>query len=65
MHSVRGDHAGSSARSSKRDLAYVVAPTTLSFQRKGKLVKDKGILTVTLRKGASGWRMTAWVWSDD
>jgi ketosteroid isomerase-like protein len=49
---------------STADLAYVVAPTILSLERREKLVKDKGILTVTLRKGASGWRMTGWVWSD-
>jgi hypothetical protein len=45
-------------------VAYVVAPTTLSFQRTGKSVKDQGILTVTLGSDASGWRITGWVWSD-
>jgi ketosteroid isomerase-like protein len=44
--------------------AYVVAPVTLSFERKGQPVKENGLLTVTLRKSASGWRITGWVWSD-
>jgi hypothetical protein len=45
-------------------VAYVVVPTILTFQRKGKPVQDNGILTVTLRSDASGWRITGWVWSD-
>jgi ketosteroid isomerase-like protein len=45
-------------------VAYIVAPTTLTFQRKGKPVKDNGILTVTLQGDASNWRITGWVWSD-
>ena len=44
--------------------AYVVAPVTLSFEREGKSVKDKGLMTVTLRKIESLWRITGWVWSD-
>jgi ketosteroid isomerase-like protein len=46
------------------DRAYVVAPTTFSFNQKGKPVKDKGIITVALQKGAAGWRMTGWAWAD-
>ena len=46
------------------EVAYVVAPTTLSFLRKGAPVKNNGILTITLRRGAPGWRITGWVWSD-
>jgi ketosteroid isomerase-like protein len=46
------------------DLAYVVAPTTFSFKQKGKPVKESGILTVTLQKGAAGWRMIGWAWAD-
>ena len=44
--------------------AYVVPPVTLSFERKGKPVTDKGILTVTLSKGTAGWRITGWAWAD-
>jgi ketosteroid isomerase-like protein len=44
--------------------AYVIAAAILTFQRKGKPATDKGILTLTRRNGASGWRITAWVWAD-
>jgi ketosteroid isomerase-like protein len=44
--------------------AYVVAPTTFSFKRKGKPVKEQGIITVSLQKGAAVWRMTGWAWAD-
>lgn len=47
-----------------KDFAYVVVPVKLSFDRKGERVTDKGIMTVTLRIGTSGWRITTWVWSD-
>jgi ketosteroid isomerase-like protein len=47
-----------------KEFAYVVVPVTLSFERKGAPVKDKGILTLTLQNGTSGWRITGWVWSD-
>lgn len=55
--------AASHAELSK-DFAYAVAPVTLSFDRKGTRVMDKGILIVTLHHENSGWRMTGWVWSD-
>jgi hypothetical protein len=32
---------------------------------KGKPMKQSGsLVTVALQKGASGWRMTGWAWSD-
>jgi ketosteroid isomerase-like protein len=43
---------------------YVVIPARLYFERKGKSVQDKGVLTMTLQNGTSGWRITGWVWSD-
>jgi ketosteroid isomerase-like protein len=46
------------------DVAYVVAPTTISFTQKEKPVKDLGIITVSLKKGSAGWRMTGWAWAD-
>lgn len=46
------------------DVAYVVVPTTFSFNKKGKPVKDMGILTVSLRKAGAVWRMTGWAWAD-
>jgi ketosteroid isomerase-like protein len=47
-----------------KEFAYVVVPVMLSFERNGTPVKDKGILTLTLQNGTSGWRITGWVWSD-
>jgi ketosteroid isomerase-like protein len=46
------------------DVAYVVAPTTVSFTQKEKPVKDLGTITLSLKKGAAGWRMTGWAWAD-
>jgi hypothetical protein len=45
--------------------AYVVVPAIYTFTMKGKPMKQSGsIITVALHKGASGWRMGAWAWSD-
>ena len=41
-----------------KDLAYAVVPVRLSFDRKEEHVTDKGLMTVTLRNGTSGWRIT-------
>ena len=44
--------------------AYLVAPVTLSFNRRGKVITDKGVLTMALHKGEAGWRITGWTWAD-
>ena len=44
--------------------AYLVAPTTLSYTKDGKPVTDKAIVTMTLKKGSSGWQITGWAWAD-
>ena len=45
--------------------AYVVVPVGYTFTMKGKPMKQTGsIITVALQKGASGWHMSAWAWSD-
>ena len=46
------------------DVAYVVAPVTLTYQAMGKPAKLSGIITVVLRKGAASWRITALTWAD-
>ena len=46
------------------DRAYVVAPARHVFKERGALVNQAGIVTVALQKDASGWRMTAWIWSE-
>jgi ketosteroid isomerase-like protein len=44
--------------------AYLVAPTTLSYTKDGKPVTDKAIVTMSLKKGGSGWQITGWAWAD-
>jgi ketosteroid isomerase-like protein len=46
------------------DRAYLVIPATYEVTQKGKQVKQTGaVMAVTLRKGAAGWKITAWSWS--
>jgi hypothetical protein len=45
--------------------AYIVVPVSYTFTMKSKSMKQSGsVLTAFLQKGASGWRVTAWAWSD-
>jgi ketosteroid isomerase-like protein len=45
------------------DSAYVVVPTTMTFQVHGRQVEQTGaVFTVALRKLAEGWRIAAWAW---
>jgi ketosteroid isomerase-like protein len=46
------------------DYGYLVAPVTLSFIKGGKPIKDLGVVTMTLRKAASGWRISGFAWAD-
>jgi ketosteroid isomerase-like protein len=47
-----------------KDVAYVVVPADYAYKMSGKPVKESGsMLTVALRKGAAGWRITGWSWS--
>lgn len=46
------------------DRAYVVIPVSYEVTQNGKQVKQSGaVMAVTLSKGASGWKITAWSWS--
>jgi hypothetical protein len=45
-------------------LASLLAPIKLAFDQAGKPVRDLGVITMTLRKGAAGWRITGAAWSD-
>ncbi len=46
------------------NVAYVVVPTSYSYQQHGKPVQETGsVWTLVLKKGASGWRITAWAWA--
>jgi ketosteroid isomerase-like protein len=44
--------------------AYLVTPTTLTFTKAGKPVTNKAIVTMSLKKGSSGWQITGWAWAD-
>ncbi len=44
--------------------AYLVLPTTMTFDLKGTKITQSGALfTVALRKTADGWRVAAWAWA--
>ena len=46
------------------DRAYVVIPANYTFKQKGKPVSEVGsIITLTLQKSQSGWRITGWSWA--
>lgn len=44
--------------------AYLVTPTTFTYSKAGKPVTDKAIVTMSLKKGSSGWQITGWAWAD-
>jgi ketosteroid isomerase-like protein len=44
--------------------AYVVMPMTFTFNDHGKPMKETGsLVTMSLAKGDSGWRVSGWAWS--
>ena len=46
------------------DRAYVVIPVNYNLKQKGKPVSEVGsIITLTLQKSQSGWRITGWAWA--
>ena len=46
------------------DRAYLVVPSSYTFKRKGKTVKETGsMFTFALHKEGAGWRMTGWAWA--
>lgn len=44
--------------------AYLVVPVTLTYKKVGKPKMEKGIVTMSLKKGDSGWQITGWAWAD-
>jgi ketosteroid isomerase-like protein len=44
--------------------AYLVSPTTYTYNKSGKPTKDTGMVTMTLHKTDAGWRITGWAWAD-
>ncbi|MER6028546.1 nuclear transport factor 2 family protein [Streptomyces sp. NPDC001851] len=46
------------------DHAYVVVPTTMTFDLRGKRLTQTGsVFTVALRRVDTEWRLTAWAWA--
>jgi hypothetical protein len=46
------------------DRAYVVVPANYTFKQKGKPVSEIGsIITLTLQKSPTTWRITGWAWA--
>jgi hypothetical protein len=46
------------------DHAYVVIPANYTFKQKGTPVSEAGsIITLTLQKSSTGWRITGWAWA--
>jgi ketosteroid isomerase-like protein len=46
------------------DRAYAVIPADYTFKQHGKVVKETGsIITLSLQKGAAGWKITGWAWA--
>jgi hypothetical protein len=43
--------------------AYVVVPINLRYNEKGQLVKRTGLMTLALRRGVDGWRISGWAWT--
>ncbi|HZY99236.1 MAG TPA: nuclear transport factor 2 family protein [Candidatus Baltobacteraceae bacterium] len=47
------------------DVAYVVVPTTYTYEHKGAPVtQNNSVWTLVLKKSSSGWRIAAWAWAD-
>lgn len=45
------------------DHAYVIAPTTYTFQQKGQTMRETSQITLALEKQASGWKIASWTWT--
>jgi ketosteroid isomerase-like protein len=44
--------------------AYLVAPVTLTYMKAGNPANLLGMITITLRKRESGWRLSGVAWAD-
>ena len=45
------------------DRAYVVAPSTYTFQQKGRTMRETGTMTFALVRQGADWKINAWTWS--
>jgi hypothetical protein len=44
-------------------VAYVIVPATYSYVEKGAALAEPSQMTFVLKKGRSGWRISAWSWT--
>lgn len=45
------------------DTAYVIVPADYTFKDKGVPMHEPSQMTYSLRKTASGWKITSWTWT--
>lgn len=45
------------------DRAYVIAPATYSFAKKGVAMSEVAQMTFALHRDASGWKIVSWTWT--
>jgi ketosteroid isomerase-like protein len=45
------------------DHAYVVAPSSYSFQQKGAAMREAAQITIVMDKAAAGWKVASWSWA--
>jgi hypothetical protein len=45
------------------DRAYVVVPSTYTFQQEKRTMRETGTMTFALVKQAAGWKIQAWTWT--
>lgn len=45
------------------DHAYVVTPTTYTFQQKGMTMRETAQMTLVMDRQASGWKIASWTWT--
>ena len=45
------------------DRAYVVLPSTYSFQQRGHAMRETGTMTFALVRQPAGWKIAAWAWT--
>lgn len=43
--------------------AYVIAPSTYTYRRKGVTYREVAQITFVMAKEASGWKVAAWTWT--
>lgn len=45
------------------DRAYVILPSSYTFQQKGRTMRETGTMTFALVKLEAGWKIQAWTWT--